>query len=221
VWNNNTNRLTTTHIIVSIDAIVRRHSNAASVIVGDFNKMTDKPLQDIKLKEIVQRATHKSAILDKIYTDIGKWYMEPFILPNIAKSDHQAVIMLPTDGGTYSTRHRIIASVRSNDSNRKSHLARHLATFDWSELYELTLTELMASYFYNVTKSLLELYHALQSVIRFSTDKPWITDEFRCLICQRQYAWAHSNKSESARIAFAMLSIKLRERFYKDKIERL
>jgi len=35
--------------------------------------MTDKPLQDIKLKQIIQRATRKSAILDKIYTYIGQW----------------------------------------------------------------------------------------------------------------------------------------------------
>jgi len=151
-----TNHLTTSHIIDNIDAIVRRHSYAASVIVEDFNKMTDKPLQDIKLKQIVQRATRKSAILDNIYTDIGEWYIEPSILPNITKSDHQAVIMLPTDGGTHSTGHRIIASVRSNDSNKKSQLARHLATFDWSEMYKLASTELMASYFYYVTKSLLE-----------------------------------------------------------------
>jgi len=82
--------------------------------------MTDKTLQDIKLKQIVQRATRKLAILDKIYTDIGEWFMEPSILPNIAKSDQQAVIMLPTDGGTHSTEHRIIASVRSNYSINKS-----------------------------------------------------------------------------------------------------
>jgi len=68
-----TTRLTTTHITDNIDDTVRRHSNAASVRVGDFNKMTDKPLQDIKLKQIVQRATRKSAILDTIHTVIGEW----------------------------------------------------------------------------------------------------------------------------------------------------
>jgi len=65
-----TNRLTTTNIIDNIDAVVRWHSNAASVIVGDINKMTDKPLQDNKLKQIVQRATRKSVVFDIIYTDI-------------------------------------------------------------------------------------------------------------------------------------------------------
>jgi len=130
--------------------------------------------------------------------------MEPSILPNIAKSDYQAVIMLPTDGGAHSLGHRIIASVRSNDSNRKSQLARHLATFDWSEMYKLASTELIASYFYNVTKSLLEYYLPLRSVIRFSTDKPWITDDSRRLIRQRQYAWTHNNKSDYNRLRNAV-----------------
>jgi len=65
--------------------------------------------------------------------------------------------------------------------------------------------------------------YALRSVICFSTDKPWITDEFRRLTHQRQYAWAHSNKSEYNRLRNAVnrLSIKLHERFYKKKIEGL
>ena len=100
-------------IIDNIDAIVRQHSNAASIIVGDFNKMTDKPLQDNKLKQIVQRETRKSAVLDQIYTDIFPWYMGPTTLPNIANPDHHAIIMLPIDGATYSSGHRITVSVRS------------------------------------------------------------------------------------------------------------
>ena len=86
--------------------------------------------------------------------------MDPTSLPNIAKLDHHAVIMLPVDEATHSSGHRITASVRSNDSKSKSQLARHLATFDWSELYKLTSTELMANYFYYVTTSLLE--HSLR-----------------------------------------------------------
>jgi len=61
--------------------------------------------------------------------------MEPSILPNIAKSDHQAVIMLPIDGGTHSTGHRIIATVRSNDSNSKS---QSNASNWWHETKKLT-----------------------------------------------------------------------------------
>ena len=216
-------RITTTHIVDNIDAIVRQHSNAASVIVGDFNMMNEKPLRDIKLKQIVHEATRKSAILDKIYTNIDQWYMKPRIQPNIARSDHRAVIMLPIDGGLPTTGHHITAIVRSNDTNNKSRLARHLAAFDWSQLYNETSTESLTTYFYDVTTSLLEHYLPLRTVKRYSTDKPWITDEFRRMIRQRQYAWTHNNKAEYHRLRNVVnrLSRKLRERFYKKKVDGL
>jgi hypothetical protein len=72
----------------------------------------------------------------------------------------------------------------------------------------------LANYFYNITTSLLEHCLLLRSVSRFSTDKLWITDEFRRLIRQRQYAWT-LNKPENNRLRNAVnrLSRKLRERF--------
>jgi len=35
------NQITTTHIIDNVDAIIRQHSSAVSVIFGYFNKMKD------------------------------------------------------------------------------------------------------------------------------------------------------------------------------------
>jgi hypothetical protein len=158
------NHITTTHIIDNIDAVIRKHSNAGRMIVGDFNQMTDKPLRDVGLKQIVKSATRKSAILDKIYADIGEWYQAPSILPRIAGSDHRTVLLLPIDGGVRTSGNRIMVTVRSNDGNSKSQLARHLAAFDWSALYEMTSTESMTAYFYDVTTSLLDRYLPLRVV---------------------------------------------------------
>ena len=217
------NHVTTTHIVGNVDAIIRQHSNAGTMIVGDFNKMTDKPLRDLGLKQIVKAATRKSATLDKIYTDIGEWYREPLILPRIAESDHRTVVLLPVDGGVRTSGHRVMTTVRSNDSNSKSQLARQLAALDWSALYEMTSTESMTAYFYDVTTSLLDHYLPLRVVTRFSTDKPWITDEFRRLIRQRQYAYTHNNKAQYSRLRNAVirLSRQLRKQFYRKKIEDL
>ena len=103
--------VTTTHIIGNIDAITRQHSCDGSVIVGDFNKMTEKPLRDIGLKQVFLGATRKSATLDKIYTNINQLYLEPSVLPNIALSDHRAVKMLPTDSSARSAGHPIMVTV--------------------------------------------------------------------------------------------------------------
>lgn len=93
--------------------------------------MKDRQLYDLSLKQIVKDATRKSATLDKIYTNIGQWYQEPQILPNIANSDHRAsCVLLPVEGGIQTAGHRITVSVRSKDRNKKILLARHLAAFD-------------------------------------------------------------------------------------------
>jgi len=116
-----------------------------------------------------------------------------------------------------------MATVRSNDNNGKSQLARCLADFDWSALSVIPSTEAMATYFYDVTTSLLNYYLPLRVVARYSTDKPWITDEFRRLIRKRQYAWTNNNMTEYKRLRNAVnrMSSKLRKRFYTKNIEGL
>ena len=99
-----TSYVTSNHIVENVDAIMQLHPYAATVISGDFNHMTDKPLRDLKMKQIVHTATRKSATLDKIYTTIADWYQQPRILPSVAMSDHEAVILIPVGGGAVSTR---------------------------------------------------------------------------------------------------------------------
>ena len=215
--------VTCTNIIHNVDAVMQQHPAAGILLVGDFNKMTDKPLRDLSLKQIVKISTRKSATLDKIYTNIGEWFLKPCSLPSIGTSDHQAVLLLPVDGGRRTSGQRVMATVRSNDPNSRSQLARHLAAFDWSALKDMTSTESMVTYFYDVTTSLLDYYLPLRVVARYSTDKPWITDEFRRLIRRRQYAWTNNNTAEYKRHRNAVnrLSAKLRKRFYAKKIQNL
>jgi hypothetical protein len=215
--------VTTNHIVENVDSIIRHHPQAKTLIVGDFNKMADKPLRDLKLKQIVHSATRKSATLDNIYTNIGEWYHEPQILPGIGRSDHQSVVLLPVVGGRLTTGGRILTTVRSNDPNRKAELARNLAALDWSPMYDMASTETMTSYFYDVTTSMLNHYLPQRVVARHSTDKPWVTDEFRRLIRKRQYAWTNNNISEFRKLRnnINRLSRKLRKRFYDRKVADL
>ena len=56
-----TSYTTSNHIVENVDAVMRLHPYAGTVIAGDFNHMTDKPLRDLKMKQIVHSATRKSA----------------------------------------------------------------------------------------------------------------------------------------------------------------
>jgi len=90
---------------------------------------------------------------------------------------------------------RITATVRSNDSNSKAQLERHLAAFNWSELYNMTSTEsIMTTYFFLTSRR-----RCLNTTFHYDQSYPWITDGFRRLIRQCQSAWRHHNTAEYKR----------------------
>jgi hypothetical protein len=98
-----------------------------------------------------------------------------------------------------------------------------LADFDWSAMCNMTSTESMTNYFYDVTTSMLDFYLPLRVVARYSTDKPWITDEFRRLIRRRQYAYTTRDTAEYRRLRNLVnrTSRKLRKRYYEKNVEGL
>jgi hypothetical protein len=156
--------------------------------------MSDKPLRDIPLKQVVKAPTRKQAVLDKIFTNISHWYQEPTILPEIGQSDHQAIVMFPTVSEAIKKGRRTAVVVRSNDTNSKSLQARSLAAFNWLPLNQISSTESMVSFFYEAMTSLLDEHLPTRTVYRHSSDKPWVTDEFQRLIRQRPYAFIHEQK---------------------------
>jgi len=65
-------RTITDHIVDSMDTILRMHPHSGVVVLGDFNRLNDKPLYDYPLKQVVKSATRKTGIFDKIYTSLSE-----------------------------------------------------------------------------------------------------------------------------------------------------
>jgi len=79
-----------------LDSISRIHPCAGFILLGDFNHLNDSTIRSYPLKQVVKCATRKSAILDKIYTNIAGWYDQPFSTPPIGKSHHNyCIVMVP------------------------------------------------------------------------------------------------------------------------------
>jgi len=76
--------------------------------------------------------------------------------------------------------------VRSQDANGRALLRQ--AMTDWTPLYRMDTCDEMTQAFYSTVTSLLDCYLPLMTVTRHTTDKPWVTDQFRHLIHCRQYA---------------------------------
>ena len=58
-----------THILHSLETIMRSHPDSGLFVVGDFNHMKDKHIKNFPLKQIVKLPTHVTSILDCIYTN--------------------------------------------------------------------------------------------------------------------------------------------------------
>lgn len=216
------NKTTTDHLVDAVDIIMKRHPNAGVIILGDVNHLQDKPLREYPLKQLVTSATRGEALLDKIYSNISEWYLTPTILPITAGSDHRTVLVTPVQHNV-KPGNRVAVVVRSNDPNGKNALARALDSINWLPLYRMTSVEEMTSFFYSTVMSLLDKYLPERVVIRHTSNKPWVTDEFCRLIRQRQHAWTSNNMVEYRRLRnrVARLSCSLRRRFCQKRIEGL
>ena len=79
---------TTNHVINSIDDILKIHAQAGVMLLGDFNKLNDTQLRSYPLKQVVKLPTRRTAILDKIFTNMGNLYDKPIVLAPSSFSDH-------------------------------------------------------------------------------------------------------------------------------------
>ena len=81
----------------------------------------------------------------------------------------------------------------------------------------------MVDFFYAVMTSLLDSHLPTRTVYRHTSDKPWVTDEFRRLIRQRQHAFTNNQATRfrPLRNKVNRLSKRLRKRFYERRVEGL
>ena len=101
--------------------------------------------------------------------------------------NHKAVIMTPryrtTDSGEDVT-----VAVRSQDPNGRALVGQAITNTDWTPLCRLERCDEMTQTFYSTVTGLIDYYLPLRTVKRHTTDKPWVTDQFRLLIRCRQNA---------------------------------
>ena len=214
---------TVMHIVERLDLLSRRHPSCGIILTGDFNRLPDSQIRQFPLQQVVRAPTRGTATLDKIYTNVQKWYCEPHILPNIGKSDHMVVCLKPKSADQQPHGKRVRVAVRSNDSSAKLDMEIALRQHNWSAMYALESTEAMCCYFNNVVTSLLDSYLPVRHVFRHTADKPWVTDQFRQLIRRRQYAYTSGNHDAYTKLRNKVnrLSKQLQVTYYKKRVDGL
>ncbi len=69
------------HIHKSLDSILQNHTDAAIMLVGDFNTLkAGSIMRSYKLKQNVKKTTKVNNTLDKVFTNVANLYKEPVVL---------------------------------------------------------------------------------------------------------------------------------------------
>ena len=190
-------------LTISLTVLTRCYSSnriRVFVLLGDFYRLNDKTLLNYPLTQVVCSPTRCKATLDKIFTNIHEWFQPADIIPNVATSDHHAVLLSPKLYKNEPSSCWRNVTVRSNDSNGKTLLAHALNNFDWSILASIDDIDLKVHYFNQCIMTFLDVFLPTRVVRRRVTDKPWVTDEFCSLIRRRQAAWKRGHPAEYNRL---------------------
>ena len=211
------------YLVSSIDEFTRRHPGCGVLILGDFNRLPEGSLRAYPLTQVVSKPTREHAILDKIFTNVSSWYTDPVILPAVMNSDHFSVIYSPKHcpprtKGQYRSYYR-----RSTDPNAKAMLCHALQRFNWTPLYRMNSIHTQVHYFYTTLTGLLDQYLPYIKVTKYTADKPWVTQQFKDVIRQRQRALLSGNRQEYSRLRnrAGRMSKSLRQKYYQKKVQAL
>ena len=163
------------------------------------------------------------SILDKIYTNVANWFEAPVILPAVTKSDHESVLLTPSICPQRPRRQMIQLHRRSSDPSRKTLLCDYLRHFNWTPLFALNNCPAMVDDFYSIILSALDYYLPMVTVVKCSTDKPWVTPSFRNLVKSRQRAFLAGDLASYHRLRnrTQRMANKLRKNYFETKVEQL
>ena len=155
--------------------------------------------------------------------NISEWYRQPFSIPAIGRSDHNAVLML-----SYFVDPRPLP--RTNDTvmykldrSGKAFIQQAVQRINWSPLYCLQNPDDMVTLFNSTVNQLTDQFMVPNVTRQHSRDKPWITEHFRYLIRRRQFAWRNKLMDECRhyRNRVRRAAWRLRRKYYENKLHSL
>ena len=101
--------------------------------------------------------------------------------------------------------------------------ASDLKKIKWEDLYHLPSCEEQLQMFTSNINELMDKHFPTKTVVRYTTDKPWVTDRFRDLIRRRQHAWKAGDQAlyHLYRNKVNRLSKSLKKNYYDKRINGL
>ena len=91
-WSAAENEFMQEHLFQSLQLAESRFPDCALVVAGDFNRLDTKPIErHFRLKQMVKIPTRGDAILDRVLTNLHRFYDAPQGFPPFRLSDHNTI----------------------------------------------------------------------------------------------------------------------------------
>ena len=178
-------------------------------------------IKSFPLKQIVKAPTHVNSIIDCVYTNLSNYYDVPKLSPGLGLSLHKIVHCTPHD--VVPNKSTVILTHRINSHNAKSAFVASLKEVSWLPLYRMTSCQDMFNYFSYQIQLLLNKHLPYRSITKYQSDKPWVTEEYKQLITQRQAYYRSGNTVQYniLRNSVNRESKSLRSRYYKNNVQSM
>ena len=192
---NNNNPAILDYLWQSLSSIESRFPNSGLLIVGDFNRLNTKRLQNsFDLKQIVKFPTWGDKILDLVLTNLRECYKDPIQRPPHGLSNHMSVEVQPKDRSQLLDSRSTIKTRDLKPSNRLA-IRTYLQEVDaYTLVGNVHGCAEKVSIFQSIIQHGLDSVLPLRSKAIHSRDPPWINSGLKDLIRRRQRALAENNQ---------------------------
>ena len=134
-WSAAENEFMQEHLFPSLKLVESRFPDCALIVAGDFNRLDTKPIErHFHLKQMVKISTRKDAILDRVLTNLHRFYVTPQGFPPFGLSDHNTITVEAKVRDNCRQQSRFVFK-RDKRERRKAELGRYLCVIDWTMLF--------------------------------------------------------------------------------------
>ena len=217
------NHLMLRHLQVNLEILLQKFPDSGIIVLGDLNQLPVKAIsQGFRLQQIVDQPTRCGNVLDKILTNMTDHYPNPSIIGALATSDHECVLMKPKYVHIAKKAKKIIRT-RDVSFNAKLRVSNALRNINWQSLYKSDDTNRQYDYLMNTICGIIDDNMPIKTKYVNPNEKPWITQEFKSLLSQRQSA----RKSGEIRLykhlrnKINQTRTKLRSQFYHNSVNNM
>ncbi len=128
------------------------------MLAGDMNQLKTSALTSgFHLKQIVDVPTRAKNNLDKILTNIRKYYSNHFTIGKLVISDHDVVVAVPSLPKECQPPKKITISNRTASYDQRCLVADALRETEWNEMYS-RVTPQKYEYFLLTSNAIIETY---------------------------------------------------------------